>query len=328
MDYFAYQQQKQHQQHQTADMWRLQQELELQQQQLLYYQHQQQHQQQQLEMARTSLHESHPVVVPTCNPLSRHSCNNMRRKKRVTFSEDAYLYPGEIVDDTEEHVNVRWYSKAELNEFKQERKDFVRDLKKCHFRLPLLTQQYPQYCLRGYEPYFSMEVNKATKYAREHVYHTVFTEQEQQWNDHAQATAHCDPVPPCVYNDVRMASLVERASDWNRSTALELGALDALECFALTHNAAASTPTSIDTGMSCDMPHEPQHSQEDLWEQQRPAAKQQVVVVDHMELYQHGVPGAYHALAHPLEKIPDRHQPNRIVSLSPSPEQVVMMDED
>jgi hypothetical protein len=161
-------------------------------------------------------------------------------KRRVTFAEDAYLYAGGIIDldgsnpnADRELTEARWYSRQELNSFKQERRSFVRDLKQVNFDLAALSSASSStmsYCLRGYEPYFSMEMNKATKYAREHVYSTVFAEQERQWHENPS-----DATGRVWYDDARMSQLVERASDWARSTALELGALDALECYAIHH---------------------------------------------------------------------------------------------
>jgi hypothetical protein len=137
---------------------------------------------------------------------------------RVSFAEDAFLYPS---DWTIEDLQQSWYTKNDLAAFKKDRKDVVRALKRVNFDTAAVNKQ--KYCLRGYEPYFSMEMNKAVKYARELLYSMVFSEQKRQkmLNIHEPET-----IRDCSVN----------ASEWSRRNSLELGVLDSLEVFALTLN--------------------------------------------------------------------------------------------
>lgn len=140
-------------------------------------------------------------------------------QKRVSFAEEALLYRSHrTVDD----VKRMWYNKSELATLKSERKDVIKILKKVDFKLAKIDQE--RVCLRGYEPYLSVAMNKATKYARELVLSVVFVEQSRQ-----RMLGVFDP-----------ESFRERccqASQWARDNALELGLTDArlnplrVECF-------------------------------------------------------------------------------------------------
>ena len=128
----------------------------------------------------------------------------------VSFAEEALLYRS---NRTQEDVKQMWYSKTELAAFKDERREIIRMLKKVKFDLSRINQEH--ICLRGYEPYFSVAMNKATKYARELVSAVVFVEQSRQ-----RMMGGFDP-----------ESLRERscqASQWARETGMELGHTDAL----------------------------------------------------------------------------------------------------
>jgi hypothetical protein len=143
-----------------------------------------------------------------------------RRRRRnegpkVYFAEDALLYSS---DRVLEEVQRMWYSREELNEFKNERKHIVKVLKKSNFDV-LAVEQSGRYCLRGYEPYFSMEVNKAMKYARTLVTSLVMAEQNRQ-----RALGYLD--------DEAMRLACFGASQWARDNALQLGSNDEYEAYA------------------------------------------------------------------------------------------------
>ena len=143
-----------------------------------------------------------------------------KRRRRVhaavRFAGEAYLYPSTVDIKS---VPDGWYNRDELAVFKKERKNVVRVLKKVDFDTVAVCQS--NYCLRGYEPYFSVAMNKATKYARELVNKVVLEEQKRQ----AAAS---------ISNPEALREVCAAATTWARANALELGCLDALESFALT----------------------------------------------------------------------------------------------
>jgi hypothetical protein len=72
------------------------------------------------------------------------------------------------------------------------------------------------YCLRGLEPYFSLEVNRAIKYTRDFVLQTVFDEQSKQKDyglDEPEA----------------LRTLCMEATKWAQDNALTVGLNDAIE---------------------------------------------------------------------------------------------------
>jgi hypothetical protein len=169
------------------------------------------------------LHEFASLLSEMLDPAAASLVHRKRRRRgavhaRVSFAEDAFLYPS---DWTIEDLQQSWYTKNDLASFKKDRKDVVRALKRVNFDTAAVNKQ--KYCLRGYEPYFSMEMNKAVKYARELLYSMVFSEQKRQkmLNTHEPET-----IRDCSCN----------ASEWARRNSLELGVLDSLEVFALTLN--------------------------------------------------------------------------------------------
>lgn len=145
-------------------------------------------------------------------PSSFRDCSHAPRKRPlrgVSFAEEALLYSS---DWTPEDVQASWYDHDELEVFKGERKHIVKTLKKVGFDLKQIDRE--KVCLRGYEPYFSVEMNKATKYARSLVMSVVLVEQERQRRS----------------GNINAESLRERccqASQWARDNALEMGAWDA-----------------------------------------------------------------------------------------------------
>ena len=135
------------------------------------------------------------------------------RKKVVQFADTALLYSSDRSYD--EDVLPAWYTRDELQVFKQQRKEIVQTLKRFDFDLLAVERRY---CLRGYEPYFSLQVNKAMKYARSLVQSLVFTEQERQWK-HGLVEPEAIRESSCC------------ASQWARDNALQLGKNDEMEVF-------------------------------------------------------------------------------------------------
>lgn len=160
---------------------------------------------QMMEVDTPNYHQHHHGVGGGCGPLA----TQRRVQKRVSFADEALLYRSHR---TMEDVQRMWYSKSELATLKSERKDIIRILKKVDFKLHKIDQD--RICLRGYEAYFSVAMNKVTKYARELVLSVVFAEQNRQ-----RMVGIFDP-----------ESLRERscqASQWARDMAMELGFTDA-----------------------------------------------------------------------------------------------------
>ena len=144
-----------------------------------------------------------------------HGCgiNTSKRRRpvrQVSFADEALLYRS---NRTQEDVQRMWYSKDELAAFKNERREIIRMLKKVKFELSRINQE--KICLRGYEPYFSIAMNKATKCARELVITVVLVEQNRQ-----RMMGIFDP------ESFRERSC--QASQWARETGIELGCTDAL----------------------------------------------------------------------------------------------------
>ena len=108
--------------------------------------------------------------------LQQHQQQSMPQRKSIGFADSALLYSS---DRTYDEVNRMWYSKDELATFKNERKIVVKALKRANFNVAAVERS-GKYCLRGYEAYFSLDVNKAMKDARTLVTSLVLTEQERQ----------------------------------------------------------------------------------------------------------------------------------------------------
>jgi hypothetical protein len=192
--------------------------------------HQQQQQQQQSLLAfhhhypqpeqRLQQHSSSPASRPSSprQAVRRRKLpnnNNNNNNKQVCFAEEALLYSS---DRTYGEVKSSWYNRDELNDFKAERKDIVRVLKRAHFDLARV-EATGKYCLRGFEPYFSMQVNKAMKYARSLVSNLVLSEQESQRNQ------------GIYYDPDAMRCACWHASEWARENALHLGQNDEEEVY-------------------------------------------------------------------------------------------------
>jgi hypothetical protein len=146
----------------------------------------------------------------TAQVLPPHPAFVVKPKKSVTFAHEAMVYRS---TSTEEDVKSLWYSKDELAEFKSERRDMIRVIKKVNFDLARINQEVM--CLRGYEPYFSLHMNKTTKCARKLVINIVLLEQQRQ---RMMASFDAEALR------IRCG----KASQWAREIALELGNTDAL----------------------------------------------------------------------------------------------------
>lgn len=140
-------------------------------------------------------------------------------RQSVHFAEEALLYSS---DRTVEEVKRMWYSRGELNVFKNERKHIVKILKTTNFDL-VAIEQSGLYCLRGYEPYFSLEVNKAMKYSRTLVISLVLGEQDRQ-----RALGYRD--------DDAMYRSCCGASQWARDNAVQLGLNDEFDVYSEYEN--------------------------------------------------------------------------------------------
>ena len=199
---------------------------QLQQQQLLQQQQQQLLLQQQQPQ---QVVEQAPPVPPQPQPQQPETDALLRSPlygsgSGVTFAEEALLYSSNRTPEEVQHVC--WYNRTELGAFKHERKEVVKALKRSNFDLGAV-EQTGLYCLRGYEPYFSLEVNKAMKYQRTLVLSMVLQEQERQ---RAQSSSD-GVVGGYWYDDVAMEQTVSPASEWARENALQLGRNDELEAF-------------------------------------------------------------------------------------------------
>jgi hypothetical protein len=132
-----------------------------------------------------------------------------QQKRRVTFAEDVYLYASPHASN--DHVKPLWYSADELADLKKERRDVVKQLKKAEFDISRVPRKY---CLRGYEAYFSLNINRATKCARELCISVVAVEQARQ-----RASG--------IYNPEALRLECSLASQWARDNGTALGAQDA-----------------------------------------------------------------------------------------------------
>ena len=131
--------------------------------------------------------------------------------KRVSFAEDALLYSSIVpIED----VRQQWYNGEDYKGFKKDRKDAVRLIKKSGFRIDNI--ELAGNCLRGFECYFSLEINRKIKLARETAVRNVLKEQYRQFQ-------------LGIYDDEAMRAEYSKSSQWIRTNALQLGANDASE---------------------------------------------------------------------------------------------------
>ena len=109
------------------------------------------------------------------------------------------------------------YTREELDVFKIDRRNWVKVLKQNDFDVKRVGNHY---CLRGLEPYFSLDANKTAKVARESAMNAVFGEQERQ-----RASGVLEP------ETLRLA--VMEATHSAQQRALQLGSSDAAEARAI-----------------------------------------------------------------------------------------------
>jgi hypothetical protein len=212
------------------------------------------------------------------DPAASAVVHRKRRRRavpaRVSFAEDAFLYPSEwCIEDLQES----WYSKDDLAGFKKERKAVVRALKRADFDTNAVDKK--KYCLRGYEPYFSVKMNKAVKFAREMLTQTVFGEQKRQ---RMLNIYDVETIRDCSCN----------ASAWARGNSHELGVLDSLECFALSLNLDA---------LSLQEPME--HAKE----AEKSQLEKDVKMLGQYETTTRSVPGAFY-----VDHAPEQDKDNKI----------------
>lgn len=129
--------------------------------------------------------------------------------KRVTFAEDAYLYSGDVTPD---EVQKMWCTPEDFRRFKNERKDALRRMKLTGLDVQRLESE--GYAVRGLEPYFSVDTNRAIKAARKRAIDTVFIEQNRQRS-------------LGIYDEERLRILSSRDTKWATDVALKLAANDA-----------------------------------------------------------------------------------------------------
>lgn len=131
--------------------------------------------------------------------------------KRVTFAEDALLYSSNV---TIEEVKRQWYVEEDYKGFKKDRKDAVRLIKKNGFKIDNI--ELAGNCLRGFECYFSLEINRKIKLARETAVRNVLKEQYRQYQLQ-------------IFDEEAMSMEYGKATHWIRANALQLAANDAAE---------------------------------------------------------------------------------------------------
>jgi hypothetical protein len=161
------------------------------------------------------------------------SKRKVAERKSVAFSEEIWLYR---CDKTEDEVQQAWYSREEIATFKNERRFVIQLLRAVDFRLELIDES--TCCLRGYEAYFSIEYNKATKFVREAALRAVLAEQHRQRTlTVSPTTSHpsaCLLLPYPSETSAGASSSEEalrlacrETSEWALRNAAELGANDA-----------------------------------------------------------------------------------------------------
>jgi hypothetical protein len=230
------------------------------------------------------------MLDPT--PVATADVHRKRRRRavpaRVSFAQDAFLYPSErLIEDFEES----WYSKDDLAGFKKERKAVVKALKRAGFDTNAVDKE--KYCLRGYEHYFSIEVNKAVKHSREMLTSTVFSEQKRQQMLN-------------IYEPETIRDFSCNVSAWARDTSHELGVLDSLECFALTLNLDALSLQAPITAII-----RAEYMSRQAKEQDKSQLEKDIKMLGHYETSTRSVPGAY-----PVDHARASHQQDKDFKMS------------
>lgn len=170
----------------------------------------------QLELAQLEEERWRRLQILRQHQFQQQQQQSMPKRKSVGFADSALLYSS---DRTQDEVNRMWYSKDELATFKNERKLVVKALKRANFNVAAVERS-GKYCLRGYEAYFSLDVNKAMKDARTLVTSLVLTEQERQ----RSLGAHDDEA-------IRFAC--SSVSQWACDNASKLGENDEIDVYGM-----------------------------------------------------------------------------------------------
>lgn len=163
----------------------------------------------------------HPVAASPRTGHNSYRVNSPISKRRrhspraVSFADEALVYPSALSLDDE--VSAVWYSRLELDVFKNDRRRMVQILKQCDFDVGRVGARF---CLRGLEPYFSIDANIAAKGTRDCAMRAVFVEQASQ-----RRQGRHEP------EALRSAAL--RATEWSRRKALEVASRDAAEARAI-----------------------------------------------------------------------------------------------
>jgi hypothetical protein len=122
--------------------------------------------------------------------------------KRVSFAEDALLYSGDV---TAEEAIRGWYTVGDYQGFKKDLKEAIRMIKKNGFNIDNIESAGQ--CLRGFEPYFSLEINRGIKHARATALRNVLREQQRQ----IQLGIHDDEAMRARYASWRVGQIASSA---------------------------------------------------------------------------------------------------------------------
>ena len=193
----------------------------------------------QLELAQLEQERWRRLQLLKQHQLQEQSIQTQKRKS-VAFADSALLFSS---DRTPEEVGRMWYSKDELAIFKNERKLVVKALKRANFNLDVVERS-GKYCLRGYEAYFSLDVNKAMKDARTLVTSLVLTEQERQRN-------------LGMRDDEALRFACSSVSQWACDNALKLGENDEMDVYG-----SYDSEYNNNNNSSMDYAHSQQQDQE------------------------------------------------------------------
>ena len=152
-------------------------------------------------------------------------------KKRVRFAQDALLYSGDV---TAQEISRCWCTADDFQSYKKERRNTIRTLRQNGYQIERMEDA--GYCMRGLEPYFSLETNQAMKYTRQLAFRRVLEEQDRQ-----RAVG--------IYDDETIREQAIPATAWARDMATQLGANDALEAerIQISDAQASSLQTAVVT---------------------------------------------------------------------------------
>jgi hypothetical protein len=139
----------------------------------------------------------------------RHHLSKLPQPKRVSFAENAVLYWGDVTAD---EALSGWYSVEDYQGFKMDRKEAIRMIKKNGFNI--YNIESAGHCLRGFEPYFSLEINRRIRHVRETAVRNVLREQQRQ-------------IQLGSYDDEAMRVRYAQATQWTHTNAIQMGTNDA-----------------------------------------------------------------------------------------------------